>query len=155
MWKKLVIGILTGVLLTVFSIDFVSAQATVLPDIKGVNNCDERIARFNSEVAANEGDANTEVSGDIPQLLGCAIQTGRVSLAMIPYFLQYFSNYLLGIVSLIALLFVVIGGFMYTTGGVSEQKDTGKTFITNALIGMAVAFLAWTIVNVVLAVVTR
>lgn len=155
MWKKLIVLGISVVGMLTFSIGFANAQATVLPDITGVTDCDSRIATFNSNVAENVGDEESSFDADVPKLLGCAIQTGRVSLAMVPYFLQYFSNYLLGIVSLIALLFVVIGGFMYTTGGVSEQKDTGKNFITNALIGMAVAFLAWTIVNVVLAVVTR
>jgi hypothetical protein len=148
MWKKLAVGLLLGGIISMSIVNYAFAQATILPKPEG--DCDVVIAEFN--VWAAEGNKNW---GESAGLLGCAIQTGRVSLAMIPYFLQYFSNYFLGIVSLIALLFVVIGGFMYTTGGVSEQKDTGKTFITNALIGMAVAFLAWTIVNVLLAVVTR
>lgn len=153
-------GLFLGLMLSLSAADFAFAQGTILPDLREegtgnvVENCKELIDGFNKSMAVN-GEEVPIVPEDIPQILGCAIQTGRVSLAMIPYFLQYFSNYFLGIVSLIALLFVVIGGFMYTTGGVSEQKDTGKSYIVNALIGMSVAFLAWTIVNVILAVVTR
>lgn len=94
-------------------------------------------------------------SVDMNAVLGCAIRTGRISLDMIPYFLRYFSNYFLGLVSLISLLFTVIGGYLYIASGLSpEQKDKGKSYIKNALIGMAMAFLAWSIVNVIISALT-
>jgi hypothetical protein len=73
---------------------------------------------------------------------------------MVPYFIKYFSNYLLGLVGLIAVIFVMIGGYFYAVGSLIEKKEVGKTYIKNALMGMAVAFLAWSVVNVILAAIT-
>jgi len=87
-------------------------------------------------------------------LLGCAITTGRASLDMVPYFIQYFANYLLGIVALIAVLFTVIGGVFWTVGGIGSQKEKGKKYITEAIIGMSISLLAWAIVNVILSAFT-
>jgi len=87
-------------------------------------------------------------------LLGCAIKTGRISLQMIPYFISYISNFLLSIVGLICVLFIVLGGYQYVAGGLTENKERGKKYIYHALLGMAVAILSWIIVNVVMYAVT-
>lgn len=148
--KKL-ISILISVFLALFvwqSVVF--AQTTILPKAESTTgfDCDNLLDYF-----AEYGKFMLPEDDTIPTL-GCAIQTGRISIAMVPYFIKYFSNYLLGLVSIIALLFVVIGGFLYTLGGLSQQKEKGKTFIMNAIIGMVIAFLAWTIVNVIISAIT-
>ncbi len=132
-----------------------SAQAqvqtgTVIPKLSASTDCTDIINTFNTKEAQNQIGKNL----DTGQLIACGMQTGRISLPMIPYFITYFSNYLLGLVSLISLLFIVIGGLYYSFGGMSTAKDKGKTFIKNAIIGMVVAFLAWAIVNVIIAVIT-
>jgi hypothetical protein len=97
---------------------------------------------------------NVTTASDRDTLLGCAIKTGRISLAMVPYFITYIINFILGLVGLIAVLFTVIGGYYYVFGGLTEDKDKGKNTIKHALMGMGIAFLAWTIVNVILQVIT-
>ncbi|MBU0667918.1 pilin [Patescibacteria group bacterium] len=87
-------------------------------------------------------------------LLGCAIKTGRISLQMIPFFIKYIANYLLSIVGILAVLFIVIGGYMYIYGGLTENKDRGKKYIYHALLGMAIALLSWVIVTIIIAAVT-
>jgi len=138
-------------LLWCMSIPTVFAQTTILPQA-GTNgqtsDCQTEIDKFN-----RDGNFSNAIMSE-NEILGCAIMSGRISLAMIPYFIQYFSNFLLGLVSLVALLFVVIGGFLYTLGGLTEEKAKGKTFITNALIGMVIAFLSWTLVNVLISALT-
>lgn len=129
----------------------VFAQGTILPKAGEANevlDCNGEIDKF----IINDSFENVLLEKS--ELLGCAITTGRISLPMVPYFIQYFSNYALGLVSILALLFVVIGGFLYTLGGLTEQKDKGKNYIKNALIGMVIAFMAWTIVNVILSAIT-
>lgn len=137
----------------------VFAQGTILPKAGDtvtseggkegdIASCDSEITKF------NETGNFENVLMDKSELLGCAIKSGRISLPMVPYFIQYFSNYALGLVSILALLFIVIGGFLYTLGGLTEQKDKGKNFIKNALIGMVIAFMAWTIVNVIISAIT-
>lgn len=87
-------------------------------------------------------------------LLGCAINSGRITLAMIPYFITYFSNFLLGMAGLIAVLFVVLGGYRYVIGGLTEDKEKGKQTIMHALMGFGLSLLAWAIVNIVMGAVT-
>lgn len=87
-------------------------------------------------------------------ILGCAIKTGRISLQMIPYFITYISNFLLSIVGLISVLFIVLGGYQYVAGGLTDKKEKGKEYIKHALMGMAIAILAWIIVNTIITIVT-
>lgn len=59
-------------------------------------------------------------------------------------------NILLGIVGLIAVLFLIIGGFRYVTaGGNEESAESGKKTIINAIIGIVIVILAFVIVRVV------
>lgn len=98
--------------------------------------------------------AETATADDRMNLLGCAIRTGRISLAMLPYFVTYFANYLLGIVGILVVLFIVLGGYFYIWGGLTEKKEKGKQYITHALMGLAVASIAWILVNAVMALFT-
>lgn len=81
------------------------------------------------------------------QILGCAVRSGKIKLYMIPYFVTYLVQFLLSIAGIIAVLFVVYGGFQYVKGGVTEDKESGKKTITHALIGLVVSLSAWIIVN--------
>ncbi|MCC6643228.1 hypothetical protein IT411_00595 [Candidatus Peregrinibacteria bacterium] len=145
---KAIVSVTISALVAGLTVLPVSAQGTILPKAGG--DCESLITDFNNSMATT----GKPGSGSMDQTLGCAVVTGRVSLSMVPFFIRYLSNYVLGIISLVALLFVVLGGFFYTAGGLIEHKDKGKKYITNALIGMVVAFLAWSIVNVILAAVT-
>lgn len=94
--------------------------------------------------AGSEGVSKREVLSDI---LGCAIRTGHVRLYMIPFFITYLIQFLLTIAGIIAVLFVVLGGYRYVLGGLTEDKESGKKTIQNALIGLVVALSAWIVVN--------
>lgn len=139
--------VLLGMTAVIVPVTF--AQGTILPKAGTAADCN---SLFNL-LAKNGGKIDSSVTDHPEDLLGCGIKTGKITLAMIPFYIQYFSNYLLGMVSMIALLFVVIGGFMYSAGDL-VGKDKGKVYIKNALIGMVIAFLAWSIVSVILAAVT-
>jgi len=110
-------------------------------------------AYYDSKAGAT--DANPEAIAGLRQnLLGCAIKTGRITLSMAPYYVTYLINFALGLVGLVALLFIVIGGYHYVLGGLGEDKEKGKNTIKNALIGMAVALLAWSAINVLIQALT-
>lgn len=117
---------------------------------KKVNDAQEAL---NKAAEANDPNA-VNPPDERANLLGCAITTGRVSLGMIPYFISYITNFLLAIISLICVLFIVIGGYGYIYGGLTENKEKGKKTIMHALMGVGVASLAWVIVNVIMAAVT-
>lgn len=80
-------------------------------------------------------------------VLGCAIKTGKIKLYMMPFFVTYLIQFLLGIAGLIAVLFMVIGGYKYAVGGITEDKESGKKTILHALLGLIVALSAWIVVN--------
>lgn len=59
-------------------------------------------------------------------------------------------NIALGLVGIVSVLFLVIGGYKYiTSGGDTEQIESAKGTIMNALIGLAIVLLALMIVRVV------
>jgi len=87
-------------------------------------------------------------------VLGCAIKTGKVKLYMVPYFIQVILEFIIGISGIVSVAAIVYGGYFYMFAGVSEDKDTGKKAIQNGLIGMVLALTAWTIVNIVIGLLT-
>lgn len=66
----------------------------------------------------------------------------------LPCYVQYLSETLLYFAGGFAVLFIMIGGYKYLSGGIDEGgKEAGKKTIMYALGGLTVAVLAWTIVN--------
>ena len=59
-------------------------------------------------------------------------------------------NWLLGIAFLVAVLFLIIGGFWYiTSAGNEETAEKGKGTAINAIIGIVIIILSYVIVNVI------
>lgn len=87
-------------------------------------------------------------------LLACAIKTGRIKFAYVPYFLKYFLR--LGTIAagIVSLLFIVIGAYKYTFSGLTDDKDGAKKTILYAIAGLIVSSLAWIIVQLVQSFVT-
>lgn len=98
----------------------------------------------------------TGVDGEVTytDILACAIVTGDVKMWMIPFYIRFLLEFVIGIAGLIAVGGIVYGGYLYLFGGVSEDKDKGKGAIKNAVIGLVLTLLAWAIVNIVMSLVT-
>lgn len=61
------------------------------------------------------------------------------------------SDFVLGIVGSLALLFIVYGGVLFlVSGGNQETVAKGKKAITGAVIGLILVFLSFTIINFVM-----
>jgi len=59
-------------------------------------------------------------------------------------------NWMLALAGLIAVLFLIIGGFWYiTSAGNEETAEKGKNTAINAIIGIVIIVLSYVIVNVV------
>jgi hypothetical protein len=99
---------------------------------------------------------NVTASYDITSedVFSCAIKSGNIKFWMVPYFVKSILQWLLTISGLIAVLMTIIGGYYYIMGGLTEDKEKGKTIIQYALGGMALATLSWIIVNLILLAVT-
>lgn len=156
------VGILLALLAPV-GVQTANAALTLLPDAgeRSDVECKDMISKFEVGGADALCHKETSLSGEIlvctgskDELLGCAIKTGGVTLGMIPYFISYITNFFLAIIGLVCVLFIVIGGYFYIYGGLSENKEKGKKTIMHALMGLGVASLAWVIVNIIMAAVT-
>jgi hypothetical protein len=65
-------------------------------------------------------------------------------------FLRRIINWMLALAGLIAVLFLIYGGFLYiTSAGNEESAEKGKNTVINAVIGLVVIILSAVIVNVV------
>lgn len=59
-------------------------------------------------------------------------------------------NVLLAVAGLVAVIFLIVGGFRYIlAGGNEESAESAKKTITNAIIGIVIIILAFVIVRVV------
>ncbi len=81
--------------------------------------------------------------------LSCGIKTGNIHLWMLPFYVTHLIEFALGIAGIISVLFVMVGGYFYATGGLTEDKEKGKKTIMYALGGLALASFAWIIVNII------
>ncbi len=100
-----------------------------------------------SVLAAGEAVTLIPTEKDNPDLAE-AFMTGKFELWQLGDYVQYLIEVLIFFAGGIAVLFVVIGGYKYLIGSVAEDKEGGKKTIGYALGGLAIAVLAWTIVNV-------
>ncbi len=88
------------------------------------------------------------------QVLGCAITTGDVKMWMVPFFIRYILEFIIGLAGLIAVGGIVYGGYLYLFAGLSEDKDKGKNAIKNGILGFVLVLTSWAIVNIVISLVT-
>lgn len=62
----------------------------------------------------------------------------------------FFIGTILSVAALIAVAFIIIGGFRYiTAGGDEEGAESGKKTLTNAIIGLVIVILSYTIMIVI------
>ncbi len=64
--------------------------------------------------------------------------------------LMNLTNWVLGFISMIAVLFIIWGGVQYLTSiGDESRMESGKKTVTYALMGLVIAALAYAIVNII------
>jgi hypothetical protein len=127
---------------------------TLLPSIEDGIDCEQMFLLFTREELKTDLDNPGIDSGYKNNILGCAVKTGRVSLWMVPYFLKYIIEFILYLGGLVAVGGIVYGGIMYTFSGLSNDKEKGKKAVLYSVGGMVLMYLAWTIVNVVIGLLT-
>jgi hypothetical protein len=87
-------------------------------------------------------------------VLGCAIVTGRIKMFYLSMFISYAMNMIAILGGSISMIFIMVGGYQYVIGGITQSTDEGKGTIINAIIGLLVSSGAWIIVNVILSLIT-
>ena len=88
------------------------------------------------------------------EVLACGIKTGRIHLWMVPYYIKYILEFIIGISGIIAVGGVIYGGFIYLFSGLMSEKDKGKKAIMYGIIGMVLSLLAWGLVNILISLFT-
>jgi hypothetical protein len=86
--------------------------------------------------------------------LGKKFINGKFELKDIPLYIEYLVDIAVIAAALIAVLFIIYGGYQYLMTPVIEDKEMGKNTIMNAIMGLVVSILAWFIVNAALYVAT-
>jgi hypothetical protein len=60
------------------------------------------------------------------------------------------TNIILGIAGAVAILFIIVGGFQYILSGANEElAKRGKSTLRNAVIGLVIIVLSYTVVSIV------
>jgi hypothetical protein len=86
----------------------------------------------------------------IPDAGGTGLTGGITTETSLTGFILRVINIALALAGLIAVLFLIIGGFRYiTAGGNSEASESAKKIILNAVIGIIVVILSFVVVRVV------
>ena len=76
------------------------------------------------------------------------MRQGDITLEQVPCIIVNVINNLLAFVGYISLGIIIIGGLLYTFGGVNEEwKSKGKDAVKMALFGAVVSWSAWMVVN--------
>lgn len=164
MKKILCIGLFTFIIFNLVGVSAVFAQeaGTLIPETTlSKTECDEilndaEVVAFPFEVKV-EGQTpvttnnpreyfvaqNTKTRNDT---LACAVITGKIKFWMVPFYIVYLIEFAIGISGLIAILFLVVGGFQYVVGS-TESDDKAKNTIKYALMGLVIVLVAWVLVN--------
>ena len=87
-------------------------------------------------------------------ILGCGIKTGDIFLWMIPYYIRYILEFIIGLAGIIAIGGIIFGGYLYLFASISESKERGKLTIIYGLGGFIITLIAYAVVNIVLGFVT-
>jgi hypothetical protein len=87
---------------------------------------------------------------EVPDAGGTGLENGIGSETTLTGFILRVINIALALAGLIAVLFLIIGGFRYiTAGGNEDSAGSAKKIILNAVIGIIVIILSFVVVRVV------
>jgi len=130
--KKILLGILLlAGILGMFPLSQVHAQ-----DAAATQNCANFLGQFNIR-----GDASSNPFAWINPAHYCTIQG----------FLYWLLQIAFVFAGVIAVLFVVLGGYWYlTSAGNEEQAEKGRKILTNSIVGLVIIIMAFALVRIVI-----
>ncbi len=117
-------------------------------ELDGSSDKQGEIERFIDALVVLNRDSSIGPIGQ-GDILGCAMMTGRIKVNYFSLYIFYALRLLVMLSGVASMVFIMLGGYQYIIGAITENKDQGKKFILNAIIGLIVSTLAWVIVNIV------
>lgn len=151
------------------SVAFAQEAGTLLPETTlSDTQCDEEMRKLEEtnkwEITKLDGTKETVKEPRLyfaslerakkNDILACAVITGKIKFWMIPFYIVYLIEFAIGISGLVAIGFLIYGGFQYVIGGATEKQENAKNTIKWALIGLVIILVAWVVVNLVQFLVT-
>lgn len=97
---------------------------------------------------------DTSEKSDIEVILGCSLKLGEIQFWMVPYFVIFALEFVIELAGLIVVLMIMVGAYYYIAGGLTDDKEKGKTIITYALGGFVLILSSWILVNILLLALT-
>ncbi len=157
--KKIV---LTGLAAFYCFVPSVFAASSVLPEVADTYpTCDITSSTWETDWGNkfNDPDAlktylDTASKNDIEALLGCALKSGEIQFWMVPYYVIFVMEFVIELAGLIVVLMIMVGAYYYIAGGLTDDKEKGKTIITYALGGFVLTLSSWILVNILLLALT-
>lgn len=150
MWKKVIPSFAIFFLISLFIIakpEIASAQTASEINAKKEVYCNSKTWEGSSFIPTWYKYLSTEYS-DKNGVQSCKITTEFPNVIVLVVFAVI--EILLRIVGILAVIFVIYGGFQYLTStGEPDKAKAGRTTIINALVGLMIAMLATVIVNIV------
>ncbi len=123
-----------------------SDKVTWVKDWQPLFDDQDAVQDFVKQYSNEGGTGQAYVEG----FLACGVKTGNVHLWMAPYFITFALEFLINLSGLISILMIVVGAYFYIAGGITDDKDQGKTIIQYAVLGLVVTTVAWVVVNLLL-----
>ncbi|MCF7836174.1 pilin [Candidatus Gracilibacteria bacterium] len=136
--QKIFAGILASFAMLIFASNSLAAGTTLIPST---------VPKEEIDAAKEIGDQAEVDRLESQNSLAQKFQKGEFELYDLGTYTQYLIEFLIYLAGGIAVLFIVIGGYKYMVGSISDDKEAGKKTIAYALAGFAIAVLAWTVVN--------
>ncbi len=87
-------------------------------------------------------------------ILACGIKTGDIKLWMVPFYVRFVLEFVIGLAGLLSVAGIIYGSYLYLVAGISEDKEKGKNALKNSIIGLIITLTAWGFVNIVIALVS-
>lgn len=98
---------------------------------------------------------STENSDANAKALAQKFSEGTLQLYDIPYYLQYLTDLLIWLAGLLAVIAIMLAGYMYISGSFADKTDSAKTTITNVVKGLAVVISAWMVLDIIVRLITE
>jgi len=145
---KKIIGLALGCAFVLTNIITPAFAQGIIPKTTEFNSNAEIVCQVPDGETPN-GKAKYKLNPDIENDIGAKIFCGSVTLNDAPALVVYLIQWVLTLAGSIAVIMIMIGGFQYMLGGVTDDKERGKKTIIYALGGLIVAFMAWWIVELI------
>jgi hypothetical protein len=135
------------------------AATSVLPQVtKGLDAIPQMKLEWTLAGLFQDGDALkatwTRPPKTILKLFCCALKIGEIQFWMVPYFVIFALEFVIDLSGLIVVLMILVGAYYYIAGGLTDDKEKGKTIITHAIGGFILVLSSWIIVNIILLALT-